>query len=321
MRYLELGGFNPAEYNLPVDPRLVLSIKEMASIGNISPDPLTGKLDNGILISLPRIYFCVCKETSKIYVFNVNNEYVRPFGRFREVSGSGGGSTVIPNPDLPATETLEKVQIDDTVYSIPSGGSSDLISSGTVPPSEETEGDVGHLYIDQAAPNLYQCTQLDNSIIYDDPGTELPIYLGKGWKNIEVTGIEQILSNGGAPQPDTVGIRGQLFVDTFACELYQCQGQDTQSLDYIWERVHKSTGFNLILGSNDVPYKVLYSNGTWSVPVGGQREFRDVVAFAIADNQSVIVVNGLLSSKHLDICDNKAGYTLISDAVIKIQKN
>ena len=73
MRYLELGGFNPAEYNLPVDPRLVLSIKEMASIGNISPDPLTGKLDNGILISLPRIYFCVCKETSKIYVFNVNN--------------------------------------------------------------------------------------------------------------------------------------------------------------------------------------------------------------------------------------------------------
>ncbi|MBO7079592.1 MAG: hypothetical protein J6W64_07275 [Bacilli bacterium] len=85
--------------------------------------------------------------------------------------------------------------------------------------------------------------------------------------------------------------------------------------------MHKSTGFNLILGSNDVPYKVLYSNGTWSVPVGGQREFRDVVAFAIADNQSVIVVNGLLSSKHLDICDNKAGYTLISDAVIKIQKN
>ena len=52
-----------------------------------------------------------------------DNDYCIPYQiygvRFSAGSGSGGGSNVIGNPTGIATETLQKISIDNTIYGIP----------------------------------------------------------------------------------------------------------------------------------------------------------------------------------------------------------
>lgn len=42
---------------------------------------------------------------------------------FQNSGGGGGGTTVVANPEGTATDTLNKLQVGSTIYSIPSGGS------------------------------------------------------------------------------------------------------------------------------------------------------------------------------------------------------
>lgn len=314
--YLQLGGFNPAEYGLPVDPRLVLSVDEMKSVGMVSGDPLVGTLADGTIFSLPENYFCVCSDAenkTSVFTFNIDNDWTEPYGKFRE---NKKGVIIVPNSMAPIDESLTTLQIEDKVYRVNGG----LIYAGTVPPSTETAGEVGHLYIDTANPALYQCVQLGSDTEFDNDGIELPIAFGKGWRSVSPVGAEKILSNGGAPQKNTEGANGQLYVDTSACELYQCKGYDTTAHTYNWDKVRKSAGFRLKLVSNDAPYKVLYSDGTWAVPVVGQKLFDDIVAIAVDNDDQVSVSYGLLSDKRDNIYNNYSGYTLVSDVVLLIEK-
>ncbi len=43
-------------------------------------------------------------------------------------SGGGGGTTVVANPQGQATDTLNKLQVGQTIYSVPSGGGGTIIT-------------------------------------------------------------------------------------------------------------------------------------------------------------------------------------------------
>lgn len=59
-----------------------------------------------------------------------------------ENGGGGGGTTVIANPSGQATDDLEKLQVGETIYDIPTGGSSTLAGLGDVNLSSPTDGQV-----------------------------------------------------------------------------------------------------------------------------------------------------------------------------------
>lgn len=54
----------------------------------------------------------------------VTHEYVKISGAWEEIAIGGGGSSVIANPSGTATATLNKVEIDNVIYDLPSGGGS-----------------------------------------------------------------------------------------------------------------------------------------------------------------------------------------------------
>lgn len=66
----------------------------------------------------------------------------------------GSGTSVIANPEGTATDTLNKVQIDDTIYSIESGGGSTV----TITPSLESGTKVADFTIDETSGSLYAPT-------------------------------------------------------------------------------------------------------------------------------------------------------------------
>lgn len=54
-------------------------------------------------------------------------KFLKGDGTWATPSGGGGGSSVVPNPAGAATDELQKIQIDNTIYSLPTGGSADEI--------------------------------------------------------------------------------------------------------------------------------------------------------------------------------------------------
>lgn len=314
--YIELGGFNPAGYNLPVDSRLTLHKSEMVTVGKIGKEEYnTGKLDDGTLISFPKVYFCICFETGGLYLYNTENPWEPEFGKFRLISG--GGTSVIPNPPDEPTQGLTKLKISDTTYRL----EHELLKYGESAPTLTTEGKDGQLYISTKNPGIYQFISTDNSIILADPGTPLPLSLGNIWESVKVVGTEKILSNAYPPTGDFQGERGQLMVDTTACELYQCIGQDITTKKYSWTKISNNRGYTLSLTyTSRIPYKLLLASGEWIIPTNvEQKKFYNVVAIALGNKQSLTTTKGLLSLPYPAIVDEKIGYTLISDAEVNIE--
>ena len=72
------------------------------------------------------------------YSYNIISTYVKIEGRWIVFStGGGGGSEVIANPSGTATDVLNKIEIDDVIYSLPSGGGG---ASGSVTTLFENDG-------------------------------------------------------------------------------------------------------------------------------------------------------------------------------------
>ena len=84
----------------PIDTRLVLTKEEMLSIkDSVMPDR----------------YFAVCKDDSKLYVYNKNNLEDPETGKFRVYNqGGGGGSGELEN-DLIVSNPLGRYKMDDVI--------------------------------------------------------------------------------------------------------------------------------------------------------------------------------------------------------------
>lgn len=67
--------------------------------------------------------------------------------------GETGGTTVVANPTGTATDTLNKIQVDETIYSVDGGG-----SSITITPSLESGTKVADYTIDETSGSLYAPT-------------------------------------------------------------------------------------------------------------------------------------------------------------------
>ena len=80
----------------------------------------------------------------KLKYADLNSTEKDIIGAINEALEGGGGSSIEPNPEGEATETLEKIGIDGTVYDLPGGGS----------------GDVTKAYVDQQDANLQ--SQIDD---------------------------------------------------------------------------------------------------------------------------------------------------------------
>lgn len=111
--------------------------------------------------SEPYIYLPPSDAWAKIYCNGI------------EYGGGSGGSTVIPNPSGTPTVQLNSIDINGTIYSIPSGGSGsgNTISYGTTAPS--TPANDGDTYFMLNANNQRQATYL---------------YITNAWVQIEGTG-------------------------------------------------------------------------------------------------------------------------------------
>ena len=73
--------------------------------------------------------------------------------------GQNGETKVFGNPTGQANETLEKIQIGDTIYEI----GNDMIK-GTSAPTTSTVGEIGQFYIDTTSGTSYQCTSIVDGV-------------------------------------------------------------------------------------------------------------------------------------------------------------
>lgn len=72
IQWLEVGPFLP-QNTTPIDPRILLSKNQMLNVSDTDQ---------------PDIYFAICKDDNKLYIYNKNNDFSEETGKFRVASGS-----------------------------------------------------------------------------------------------------------------------------------------------------------------------------------------------------------------------------------------
>ena len=88
----------------------------------------TSKWENETLNVGDKVSFTQIQSTgTKIGTITINNVDTDIYAP----NGGGGGTTVVANPSGPATADLEKLQVGNDIYAIPSGGGSGLYSGKT----------------------------------------------------------------------------------------------------------------------------------------------------------------------------------------------